>query len=402
MQSYVEILEFPDTANAFEFSGFESLVAPKGRDEFFDHYWERQPLFVKRDRPGYFDDLLRLEDMDDYLGTRAFHRSDLRLVKQGKDLSFDDYSKDGVADRAKLMQMFNGGAMMLFSHLNRFHSPLAEMLSACEAEIHVPMRSNVYLSPPGSRGFDLHWDTHDVIVLQISGTKRWHLYDSPVELPHEQHQQDKKRILERASKLTEVVMTPGSMLFLPRGFVHGAEAENDHSLHITIGLRSMTIADVIVGEFRRKSLLDLDMRKVVLFDECDEPARMEEARAALRRVVESMDIGAALDDLYKSFIQSRQPPARGALLDALSVAEVDHATPLRLRSGVLYQVFRESDGISLAVDGTALNLPVGIEDAIERIATGDVFVPEELPGLEYESRLILSRKMLGARFVERV
>ena len=115
-----------------------------------------------------------------------------------------------------------------------------------------------------------------------------------------------------------------------------------------------------------------------------------------------MDMGAALDDLYKSFIRSRQPPARGALLDALSVSELDHATPLRLRSGVLYQVFRESDGISLAVDGTALNLPAGIEDAIERIVTGDVFVPEELPGLEYESRLILSRKMLSARFVEKV
>lgn len=401
MKRSLEVIDLSEDSGTLEFKSFHSLIHPKSREDFFSHYWETQPLFVKRNSPGYYDRLLKLEDMDRYIGTRAFHRSDIRMVKQGKELEFDDYAKDGVADRVKIMRLFNSGAMMLFSHLNRFHLPLAEAISACEAEIHVPMRSNVYLSPPSSRGFDLHWDTHDVIVLQISGTKRWHIYDNPVELPHEHHLQQKSRILEQAVKMTEVVMTPGSMLFLPRGYVHGAETEDGHSLHITIGLRSLTIADVILGEFRRKSLLDIDMRKVVLFDDAQDETRLAAARDAIRRVIETMDIDGALDDVHKSFIKSRQPPAQGSLMETIAAVDLNHSTPLRLRHGVLFEVFRDDDGISLAVDGAVLNLPAGVEEAIRMMATADVFVPEELPGLEYESRLILSRTVLDARLIER-
>lgn len=396
----IEIIEAQSDGGRFEFQSFESLIAPKSRDDFFENYWETRPYLVSRNIPGFFDSVLRLADVDEYLGTRAFHRPDIRLVRRGKDRNFDDYSKDGIADRAKVLREFRDGTMLLFSHLNRHHLPLAELLSRCEAQIHVPMRSNVYLSPPNSQGFKLHWDTHDVLVTQISGSKKWHIYDSPFELPHEDHKRDLQAWIGKAKKLAEVVLHPGSVLFLPRGFIHGAESEHDHSLHITFGLRSLTVADIVLGEFRRRSLLDLEMRKVALLDDFADEDKLERARATFRRVVGEMDLEDAANDVYKSFIRSRQPPARGALLDVTHGRELDHDKPLRLRGDALFQTFSSGDTISLAVDGVVVKLPAGVQQAIDYVVEQRDFTPRALPGLEHESRLILARTLLDCRLVE--
>jgi ribosomal protein L16 Arg81 hydroxylase len=400
MSSPIEIIEAQSRDQKFRFETFASLVWPKSREQFFDDHWEKKPFFVQRDIPGFFDTLLRLEDVDEYLGTRAFRQPDIRLVKQGKDKNFEEYSKDGVADRAKVMQAFRSGTMLLFSHLNRHHLPLAELVSRCEAETHVPMRSNVYMSPPGSQGFKLHWDTHDVLILQVSGSKRWHLYDSPLVLPHEDQMRELKDWVGKANKLTEVVLRPGSVLFLPRGYIHGAESESEHSLHITLGLRSLTVADIVLAEFRRKSLLDVDMRKVARFEDLEDEERLEMAKNALRRVIEQLDIAAAANEVYKSFIRSRQPPARGVLTGAIAHTELDHGTELQLRDGALFQTFRSTDTLSLAVDGAVVELPLGVEPAVQHVIANRTFRASELPGLEYESRLILAKTLLECRLVE--
>lgn len=401
MQTSIEIIDRTlDRAPAL-LDGFESLVGPKSRQEFFDQYWEKKPFFVQRDNPDYFSSLLTMADMDEYIGTRAFHQSDIRLVKQGKDKDFDAYSKDGIADRTKMLHEFRNGTMLLFSHLNRHHLPLAELISRCEAEIRVPMRSNVYLSPPQSQGFKLHWDTHDVLVLQIAGSKRWHIYDSPLELPHEDHMRELPEWIKRARKDTELLLKPGSVLFLPRGYIHGAEAEDEHSLHITIGLRSLTVADIVLAEFRRSSLLDIEMREVAMLDDFEDEAKLVAAKRALRRVVESMDIEAAAIEVYKTFIRSRQPPARNALLSLTERTSIDHATELRLRKHALFKYFKAVDSVSVAVDGTVVTLPAGVEPALDHIVNHDTFTPECLPGLEHESRLIFAQSMLDCRLVER-
>lgn len=401
MSNALEIIEPQGPHGQFRFDGFDSMVHPKTTEEFYSEYWEQRPFFVRRDAPGYFDSLLTLADVDRYLGTKALHASEIRIVKGGVDKRFEDYSKDGIADAAQMMAAFRTGSMLLLSHMNRHHPPLAELLSRCEAQTHVPMRANAYLSPPGSTGFKLHWDTHDVLVLQISGAKKWHIYDNPLPLPHEEQMSELKHWVGQANKIDEIAMRPGSVLFLPRGYVHGAEAEDEHSLHITFGLRSLTVADIVLREFRRASLEDEDMRKVARLGDYADPTSAERARQALRRVIESMDLQGAIDEVHKSFIRSRQPPRLGALLEITGQSAIDHATELRLREDALYKVFKNADGISLAVDGTVLNFPGGIETAIDYVVEHKRFTPGSLPGLEHESKLLFSRSMLDCRLVER-
>ena len=401
MPDPIETIDAQDAQPA-RFESFDDLIRPKSRDEFLGSYWETKPFFVRRDAAGFFDDLLKLSDMDLYLGTRAFHESDIRIVRNGKDHKFGDYAKGGVADRDKVMRLFRDGAMLVLAHMNRHHLPLAERIAGWEAQTHIPLRSNVYLSPPNSRGFKLHWDTHDVLVLQISGTKTWHIHDDPFDLPHEDQKRQLRKRMGEARKLGEVRLRPGSVLFLPRGHVHGAESGDDHSLHITIGLRSLSVGDVVLRAFRRESLLDPEMREIALLDDFSDEAARRRAKAVLARVLEKLDIEAAANEVYKSFIRSRQPPARGMLASAIEDVEIRHDDRMRVRPGALFQTFPGGNGISLAVDGTVVELPSGVERALDYIRGSEAFTPSALPGLEHESKVILAKALLRSRLVERI
>ncbi|WP_142125976.1 hypothetical protein [Pseudoxanthomonas sp. 3HH-4] len=160
--------------------------------------------------------------------------------------------------------------------------------------------------------------------------------------------------------------------------------------------------DIVLGEFKRASLQDLDMRKAAMFDDYRSEEAIEAAREAMRRVIESMDIENAANDVYKSFIQSRQPPARNSLLGLIEHRPLDHGTGLRLRRQALFNFFKAEGTISVAVDGAVVTLPGGVEAALEHIRREDSFTPESLPGLEHESRLIFAQSMLDCRLVERV
>lgn len=106
------------------------------------------------------------------------------------------------------------------------------------------MQVNVYLTPPSSRGLDIHYDTHDVFVLQVSGVKHWAVYGEAIHYPLA-HQKREGKITDPGEAQIDVELKPGDCLYIPRGFLHGAETVERESAHLTIGILSYTWRDVI-------------------------------------------------------------------------------------------------------------------------------------------------------------
>jgi len=112
---------------------------------------------------------------------------------------------------------------------------------------------NAYITPAQSQGFAPHYDTHDVFVLQISGSKRWRVHE-PVLLspmPDETWQQRSAEVRARAEDrpLIDTDLQPGDCLYLPRGFVHSAVAHGETSIHLTFGIHASTERDVLEALF---------------------------------------------------------------------------------------------------------------------------------------------------------
>ena len=59
--------------------------------------------------------------------------------------------------------------------VHRFVPAIAKLKSALEQMFSFPININMYLTPGTGKALGKHYDTHDVIVLQIAGKKKWKL-----------------------------------------------------------------------------------------------------------------------------------------------------------------------------------------------------------------------------------
>lgn len=132
-------------------------------------------------------------------------------------------------------------------HNENIHS----MLSLLESEFGCMVGSNAYLTPLNSQGFAPHYDDVDVFILQLEGFKRWRVYppfNKAETLPRESSRDyTEKEVEEMGEEEVDMVLGPGDVLYLPRGWIHQAETvarpshmpkvpgvKDDHSLHLTV------------------------------------------------------------------------------------------------------------------------------------------------------------------------
>ena len=64
----------------------------------------------------------------------------------------------------------------MFQGLHRYWPPLTRLVAELELELGHPCQANAYLTPPGSQGFAVHSDSHDVFVFQTAGAKQWEVH----------------------------------------------------------------------------------------------------------------------------------------------------------------------------------------------------------------------------------
>jgi ribosomal protein L16 Arg81 hydroxylase len=196
------------------------MLDPISPASFFDTYWETKPLLIPRAAPTHFDALLSMSEVDRVLTTEPVAHPDVQIVDASRDISADQYTfPSGTINVVRLFQHFANGATIILNQLERHVSPLQTFLRALERTFSTRFQANVYLTPKNAQGFKTHYDSHDVFILQIHGSKRWVLYDTPIRLP--MHGQSFERSRTPAGEPTlDFVLHPGDTIYIPRGTMH--------------------------------------------------------------------------------------------------------------------------------------------------------------------------------------
>jgi lysine-specific demethylase/histidyl-hydroxylase NO66 len=230
-----------------------ATVQAFGRD-----YWSQRPLLSKAaDLPTGFLDLLSPDDIDDLVAERGLRMPFFRMVREGDvQAGPTRYATAGSrrisdlidADRAR--DRYADGATLVLQSLHRIHPPVVRFCRRLAADLGHATQANAYITPPGNRGFDPHHDTHDVFVLQIDGSKLWHVYAPALRLPLASQPSsdlaaERPLVPAGAEPELSVVLEPGDSLYLPRGYVHSAETNEDRSIHLTVGVLATTAFDVL-------------------------------------------------------------------------------------------------------------------------------------------------------------
>jgi ribosomal protein L16 Arg81 hydroxylase len=136
------------------------------------------------------------------------------------------------------------GATLVFRDIYLWNSQVRGLVQEVCRELSETVKANLYYSPGGIPGYEIHYDTHDVLVLQLEGDKHWEFYGVTYPLPLST--QPSKNRAKPSSKIAEANLRKGDTLYVPRGLWHSARASvGSPSLHLTIGLYRRTRMDML-------------------------------------------------------------------------------------------------------------------------------------------------------------
>jgi ribosomal protein L16 Arg81 hydroxylase len=380
------------------------LIHPTSKKNFFEEYFEKRTLVVKRGEPDYFKGLLSLDEIDRVITTLNRSTDEIILKNAGREISEKDYTVDGSIDVAKLYQLFHEGSTVTLAFLDDVLPPLTRFCRSLEGEFSCPFQTNIYLTPPGAQGAKAHYDTHDVFVLQIAGSKKWTIYGTPVGLPLPAQDFD-STIHELGAVTMEFELAAGDVAYIPRGVVHDARSTDTVSLHVTAGILRYTWTDLLLEFVASASLRDAALRKSLppgfARTGFDRVQARETLRELLNRAEAAGNFDAALDYFAGDFFSKCRPLLRGQMAQMAALEELSVDSAAGVREGAIFRL--ETDGESIAIEcgGRRISFPAQAREAVEFALSRSRFAIRELPGdLDDAGKLVIVRRLIKEGLVE--
>ena len=227
-------------------TSLEGILAPLSLDEFLAGPFGRTPIHVPGAK-GRFRHLLDWDALARLLECTPLDAPQLAVVKAGKTIPQERYfrTQKGIKrlDGGALSLLLDTGASALINHIDDLVPAIAQLADDVGDRLGARSAVNLYATWRTERGFDAHWDGHDVIVLQLAGRKEWPIYRPIVADPVHNKVLDE---VPPASELEQVhTLADGDLLYLPRGWIHAPSPLDEPSLHLTISITRPTGADFL-------------------------------------------------------------------------------------------------------------------------------------------------------------
>ena len=383
--------------------------------KFAEAYWGRQPLLTRADElagPDGFTDLLSPDAVDELLSERGLRTPFLRVADKGTVLPASSYTGGGgagaeIGDQViddKVMRLYADGATLVLQGLHRIWPPLIDYARRLGEELRQPLQVNAYLTPAGNKGFATHYDTHDVFVLQVDGTKRWRIHEPVLPQPLERQawggRADEVGAVADGPATLDVVLAPGDALYLPRGWLHSAQAQGERSLHLTFGVRALT-RYAVVEELLQLAAEDQRLRATLPYamDVADPQAVAPELTAtvsALREWLLTADPATIAARLRDRAWPAKRPAQVRPLAQLAFAEQLGPDDRITVREGLRWQLHEEgADKVVLVLTGRTLRFPAYCAAAVRTALDGGVHRVGDLPQLDDdEDRLVLARRLL--------
>lgn len=227
---------------------FADLVAPLTPEQFLADYWGKRPVHLPAQpgvtRPG----TVSWDRLNQLLQQRAHWDADhLKLVMNsravGEEFFIDEQAAYGttrrLANPAKVEAMLAMGASLVANEVQDAAPEVRALTDELGRRFAARAWGNLYASFQGVQAFASHCDTHEVFAIHCAGEKRWRLYTNRAENPTETMEGEGAQAAIDAAKgpvTMDVVLKPGDVLYLPRGWFHDAIASAEASLHLTVGV----------------------------------------------------------------------------------------------------------------------------------------------------------------------
>jgi hypothetical protein len=372
-------------------------------DVFFADYWTRRSLYESRSALRG-QHLLGSADVEFLAASLIAPQPGwMSLIRDGEDLNLAAVrAPNGHISVKKLRAARESGYTLLLTSLHRRWPAISVFCRHLEGELiqrgialSHPVVANAYATPKAARGFKPHYDSHEIIIFQLEGYKRWRLFAPVVASPLVAEPVSIDNI---GSPTAQFSMSPGDVLYIPRGVPHDASTNEGASLHLTLAIHVHTWLDLALAV----------MRRMPLFREALQPAIQTSDDAgfslsdAFRRRLAHMDISEkTVASVAHQFMETFMLGIEGALQVPCSDAasELPLSVDTRVvweRGSFLYFVSHRND-VFLYFPGGKFTGSLTDRDALQYIERHQSFRVGDLPDLTDERKVEIVTALVGCR-----
>lgn len=266
-----------------------------------------------------------------------------------------------------------GTTLILNDIGGRAHPALAELVDATSRVTGTHVGVNAYVSERGETGFGFHWDDHDVIIIQLTGSKHWRIFEPHELAPLRGWSAD----MARGREAMSILLRPGMGLMVPRGWGHQVRGfAGELSTHLTISITRPRIRDMVELAARDPAIADsanavVDVDRPSAADITFDDATLEHLRGGwLARLVSQT----ADDPIKAAAARSASEEARvkGMFLGGAVFADPPDRSP---------------DAVVLAAANHLIHLPRKLVGAMAMLLEGDSHTVAELAAASPEAAL---------------
>jgi len=197
---------------------------------FLENFWEKKFLFIPKaisvpENAVTEEDLLTMAN-DAYFETR--------LIANENDI------KEGPLDIKSFEELKSPWTLMIhnLNHYNEFAKSLEQSVDFVPKWLFDDVMCSY--SSKGSK-INAHIDNYNVLILQVSGTRKWLIDETPDKTYVEGAS---IKVLKNFNPKHEIILTPGDIVFIPPHVAHEGHSIED-SLSLSIGFKSLEDQDMM-------------------------------------------------------------------------------------------------------------------------------------------------------------
>jgi hypothetical protein len=195
------------------------------------------------------DNIFSIERLRQLLNNPLLSPEWLQVSLQGKpvDLTSDHLWKLvqkrqlRFLDKTRLLEALNAKASLVLEGLDILDPGLFDLAEKLDAELPCGLvHCDAFWSRGGGQGNEAyggHRDSDDVLVIQISGSKKWRIHS-----PQQRRYIGNSPLTEEqmGPLQLETILMPGDVLYVRAGTPHRCTTPEDHSLHLSFDLNDRT------------------------------------------------------------------------------------------------------------------------------------------------------------------
>ena len=249
-------------------------------------------------------DMAAMADIDYMLTHVGLLPSDAELIVDGRVVKNDRrmFTRANFPKVEYFYERFLKGATIRILGVHKYMPRVASLADTLSSALATTVRANLYLTPETHTGLNVHFDTHDILVCQCVGTKRWRLYRDyagtrPLPAKDIIDYDYVRHVPGEVSR--DILMEPGNVLYVPRGTMHDACTEHGDSLHLTFSLIALTMGDLMMRTVQLAMEEDVALRAAIAYDVRAHPAAVDDA--TVERMVQALTTDRRLDRALEAY-----------------------------------------------------------------------------------------------------